>query len=48
MLFNTQSIKNKENLLTEYLRCEAINIAVITETWLTNRTWMQSGWSQMN
>ena len=32
MLLNTQSIKNKEDLFTDYLRCEAIHIAVITET----------------
>ena len=36
MFLNTKSIKNKEDLLTDYLRCEAIYIAVITETWLTN------------
>ena len=46
MLLNTQSIKNKENLLTDYLRCEAIDTAVITETWLTNSDmdaiWMES------
>ena len=41
-----QSIKNKEDLLTDYLRCEAIDIAVITETWLTDSDmdaiWMKS------
>ena len=46
MLLNTQSIKNKEDLLTDYLRCEAIDIAVITEMWLTNSDadaiWMES------
>ena len=39
-------MKNKENLLADYLRCEAIEIAVITETWLTNSVigaiWMES------
>ena len=46
MLINTQPIKNKENLLADYLRCEAIDIVVITETWLTNSDmdaiWMES------
>ena len=36
MLLNTQSIKNKEGLLTDYMRCEAIDMASVTETWLTN------------
>ena len=48
MLLNTQSIKSKEDLLTDYLRCEAIDIMVITETGLPTVIWMQSGWSQMN
>ena len=38
--------KNKDYLLTDYLRCEAIDIEVITETWLTNSVidaiWMKS------
>ena len=38
--------KNKKDLLTDYLRCEAIDIAVRTETWLTNSDmdaiWMES------
>ena len=42
MLLNTQTIKHKEHLLPDYLRCEAIDIAVITVIW------MESGWSQMN
>ena len=46
MLLNTQSIKHKENLLPDYLRCEVIDIAAITETWLTNSKmdgiWMES------
>ena len=33
MLLNTQSIKNKDDLL---MRCEAIDMAILTETWLTN------------
>ena len=36
MLLNTQLIKNKEDLLTDYMRCEAIDMAAVTETWLTN------------
>ena len=46
MLMSTQSIKNNEDLLTDYLRCDAIDIAVITETWLTDSDvdaiWMES------
>ena len=46
MLLNTQSMKYKENLLADYLRCKAIDVAVITQTWLTNSDmdtiWMES------
>ena len=46
MLLNTQSIKNKEDFLNDYLRCEAIDIVVVTETWLTDSDmdtiWMES------
>ena len=46
MLLNTQSIKNKEDLLTSYMRNEAIHMTVATETWLTNHDmdviWMES------
>ena len=46
MLLNTQSIKNKEDLLNDNLRCQAIDIAVVTETWLTDidtdAIWMKS------
>ena len=46
MLLNTQSIKNKEDLLTYYIRNEAIDMTIATETWLTNHDreviWMES------
>ena len=46
MLLNTQSIKNKEDLLTDYMRNEAIDMTIATETWLTNHdrdvSWMES------
>ena len=32
MLLNTQLIKNKEVLHTDYMRCEVIDMAVVTET----------------
>ena len=47
MLLNTQSIKNKWDLLTDYLICEAIDIAVITETWLTDSD-MDAVWIESN
>ena len=36
MVLNIQLIKRKEDLLADYLRSEAINILLVTETWLTN------------
>ena len=33
---NTQSIRNRDDILSEYIRSEAIDIAIATETWLTN------------
>ena len=37
MIFtNTQSIRNKEDILSDYMRREATDIAIATETWLTN------------
>ena len=33
---NTQSIRNKEDRLSDYMRSEAIDVAIATETWLTN------------
>ena len=36
LLLNTQSIRNKDDPLSEYMRSEAIDIAIVTETWLTN------------
>ena len=37
MVINTQSIKNKEDILPNYLRSEAIDMVIATETWLTNQ-----------
>ena len=46
MLLNTQLIRNKDDLLNDYIRCEAIDMAIVTETWLTNSemdaVWMES------
>ena len=36
LLMNTQSIRNKDDILSEYIRSEAIEIATVTETWLTS------------
>ena len=49
MLLNTQLIKYKEHvsILTDYLRCEAIDIAVITKTWLTDSD-MDAIWMEPN
>ena len=44
ILLNTQSIKNKEDLLTDSLQCD---IAVITETWL-NDSAMDAIWMESN
>ena len=45
MLLNTQSIKNMEDLLTDYMRNEANIMTIATETWLTNHDrdviWME-------
>ena len=45
MLLNTQSIKNKEDLLSDYMRNEAIDMTISTETWLTDQDrdviWME-------
>ena len=45
MVLKTQSIK-KEDLLADYLRSEAIDIVIVTETWLTNQDrdviWIES------
>ena len=45
MLQNTQSIKNKEDSLTDYLRNEAIDMGIATQTCLTNHDrdviWME-------
>ena len=37
MVINTQSIKNKEDLLADYLRNGAIDMVIATETWLPNQ-----------
>ena len=46
MLLNTQSKRNKEDLLTDYMRNEAIDMTIATETWLTDHNrdaiWMES------
>ena len=46
MLINTQSIKTKEDLLTDYMGNEAIDMTIATETWLTDHDrdviWMES------
>ena len=47
MSLNAKSIKNKKDLLSDYLICEAIDIAAITETWLTDSD-TDAIWSQMD
>ena len=46
LLLNTQSIRNKDDALCEYMRSEAIDIAMVTETWFTNSVrdvvWLES------
>ena len=43
---NMQSIRNKDDILSEYMRSEAIDIAIATETWLSNSVrdvvWLES------
>ena len=39
MLLNTQSIKYKEDLLSDYMRNEVIDMTIATETWHTNHNW---------
>ena len=43
---NTQSIRNKDDILSEYMRSEATDVAIATETWLTNNdrdvVWLES------
>ena len=36
LLMNTQSIRNKDDILSKYMRSEAIDVAIATETWLSN------------
>ena len=33
---NTQSIRNKDDILSECMQSEATDIGIVTETWLTN------------
>ena len=46
LLLNTQSIRNKDVALSEHMRSEAIDIAIVTETWVTNSVrdmvWLES------
>ena len=46
MLLNTQSIKNMEDLINDYMRYEAIAMTIATKTWLTYHDrdviWMES------
>ena len=46
LLLNTKSIRNKEDILSDYMRSEAIDMAIATETWLTNNdrdvVWLES------
>ena len=46
LLMNTQSIRNKDTILSEYMGSEAIDIAIATETWLTSSVrdvvWLES------
>ena len=45
-LMNTQSIRNRYDILSEYMRSEAIDMAIATETQLTNNdrdvVWLES------
>ena len=46
MVLNTHSIKDKEDILTDYVRSEAIDMIIATEIWLINQDrdviWMES------
>ena len=46
MVINTQSLKNKEDLLAKYFRSEVIDMVIATVTWLTNQDrdviWIES------
>ena len=46
LLLNTQSIRNKYDALSEYMRSEAIDITIATKTWLINSirdmVWLES------
>ena len=46
LLMNTQSIRNKDDALSEYMRSEVIDITLVTETWLTDSdrdmVWLES------
>ena len=46
LLMNAQSIRNKDDILSEYMRGETIDTAIATESWLTNSVrdviWLKS------
>ena len=46
LFMNTQSIRDKDDILSEYMRSEATDVAIATETWLTNNdrdvVWLES------
>ena len=46
LLMNTQSIRNKDVILSEYMRSETTDMAIATEIWLTNNdrdvVWLES------
>ena len=47
MLLNTQWIRNKDDLLNDCMRFEAVDMAIVTETWLTNSE-MDAIWIESN
>ena len=46
MLLNNPLIRNKDDLVNDYMRCKAIDMEIVKETWLTNSEmdaiWMES------
>ena len=48
LLMITQSIRNKEDIQSDYMRSEAMDVVIATETWLTNNdrdvVWLESKW----
>ena len=47
LLTNTQSLRNKEDILSDYMRREAIDVVIATETWFTNND-RDSAWLESN